>query len=269
MKHPNLFMLFLLPVLSAFILVNILRARKGREYFIRRIPGIDAIEEAVGRATEMGKPMLFSIGLGGIDIITLMAFEIIRFVSRLAARFRNRVIVPVVDPVAISVLEEVMRQAYSEEGHPDAFHPEDIRFLSGSQFAYAAGVVGIMHREKVASNFFFGSFAAESLILSETGQHVGAIQIAGTPSTLQIPFFIATCDYVIIGEEYYATSAYLSREPTLVGSLVGQDWGKLVLLVLVLAGTVMASIWGMENPFFQALEFSKDWWVQLHPSSGG
>jgi hypothetical protein len=192
-----------------------------------------------------------------------MAFEIIRYVSTLAARFRNRVIVPVVDPMAISVLEEVMRQAYTEAGHPDAFHPEDIRFLSGRQFAYAAGVVGIMHREQVASNFFFGTFYAESLILSETGQHVGAIQIAGTPSTLQIPFFIATCDYVIIGEEYYATTAYLSREATLVGSLVGQDWGKLALFVIVALGMILATVWSLENPFTQLVSSTKDWWTQL------
>jgi len=235
-KHANLFMGILLPILSVLIVGNIWAARRGKELFIRKIPGVDAINEAVGRAAEMGRPVLFSVGLGGIDIVTLLAFEVIGYVTRQAAQFRNRVIVPVVDPMAIPVLEEIMRHAYTSEGRPEAFDPNDIRFLSPSQFAYAAGVVGIMHREQVATNFFFGTFYAESLILAETGQHVGAVQIAGTPSALQIPFFIATCDYTIIGEEYYATTAYLTREPTLLGSLVGQDWGKLILLLLILLG---------------------------------
>ncbi|OIP04698.1 MAG: hypothetical protein AUJ96_12085 [Armatimonadetes bacterium CG2_30_66_41] len=242
MKHADPFMAVLLPLLSGLILVNILRARRGSDLFIRKIPGIDAIGEAVGRATEMGRPILFSIGLGGIDIVTLLAFEVVAHVTRLAARYRNRVIVPVVDPVAIPVLEEIEREAFASEHRPEGFNADDIRFLSDSQFAYAAGVVGIMHREQVATNFFFGIFAAESLILAETGQHVGAVQVAGTPSALQVPFFIVTCDYTVIGEEYYATTAYISREPVLLGSLVGQDWGKLVLLVLAVVGTLLTTL---------------------------
>ena len=71
---------------------------------------------------------------------------------------------------------------------------------------------------------------------------VGAIQVAGTPFTTQIPFFLAACDYTIIGDEYYAASAYLSREPTLLGSLVGQDYGKLMLIGLIVVGAIGATV---------------------------
>jgi hypothetical protein len=95
-----------------------------------------------------------------------------------------------------------------------------------------------MERERVASSFFFGNFAAESLILAEIGQRLGAIQIAGTPSTLQIPFFITACDFTVIGEEYYAVTAYLTREPILVGSVWGQDICRIALAVFILTATV-------------------------------
>ena len=102
--------------------------------------------------------------------------------------------------------------------------------MTGQQFAFASGVAGvIIIREKVAASFLFGAFFAESLIFAEVGQQVGAVQVAGTTETNQIPFFIAACDYVIIGDEFYAASAYLSREPTLLGSIVGQDYCKLLL----------------------------------------
>jgi len=68
--------------------------------------------------------------------------------------------------------------------------------------------------------------------------------VAGCPDPVQIPFFIATCDYVVIGDEYYAASAYLTREPTLTGSLVGQDISKAVLVGLVIVGTVLATWFG-------------------------
>jgi hypothetical protein len=143
--------------------------------------------------------------------------------------------------VLYSIAEETAHDAFEAQGVPEAFDRDDIRFLSGDQFAYASGVVGILNREKVAGAFYFGDFFAESLILTENGQQVGAIQVAGTPQVMQIPFFIASCDYTIIGDEFYAASAYLSREPTLLGSLVGQDYGKALILALVIFGIVAIS----------------------------
>jgi hypothetical protein len=242
MEHAQLIHLLVIGVVSALILYGILSSLRGKELFIRRLAGIDAIEEAVGRATEMGRPILFSVGLGGVEIETFQALAIASYVARLAARYRNRVIIPVIDTVIYTIAEEALREAYAEAGHPEAFRPEDVRFLSGSQFAYASGVIGIMNRERVAANFFFGPFAAESLILAETGQSIGAIQIAGTASILQVPFFIAACDYTIIGEEFYAASAYLSRDPIHLGSVVGQDYSKIALAAFTLAGMIVATL---------------------------
>lgn len=105
-----------------------------------------------------------------------------------------------------------------------------------------------MSREQVATNFLFGGFYAESLILTENGRVLGALQVAGCPDPTQIPFFIATCDYVVIGDEYYAASAYLTREPTLTGSLIGQDIAKAILIALVVVGVVVASaVGGADN----------------------
>lgn len=239
-----------------FILFKIFSARRGRQLFIRRIPGLSVLDEAVGRATEMGKPMLFAPGISGLDIIGLQAVSILSHVIRHAGKYGTRVVVPLADAVLYTVAEEVAKDAYAAEGVPEQFNSEDIRFLSDRQFAWASGVVGILHREKVATAFYFGYFAAESLILAENGQMVGAIQIAGTPSITQIPFFLATCDYTIIGDEYYAASAYLSREPTLLGSLVGQDWGKLLIIGIVALGAVVVTIEAMMpgNPIIGLLK---------------
>lgn len=247
MEFANGFAACWLALLAAIILYFISSTSRGRTPFIRRVPGVDAIDEVVGRSVELGKPVLFSIGLGGIDITTLQAITVIGHVAKLAARFRNRIIVPVVDPMVIPVIEEVEREAYAGEGNAEAFDPEDIRFLSGEQFAYAAGVVGIMHREQVGATFFFGSFAAESLVLAENGQAVGAVQIASTPDSNQIPFFLATCDYVIIGEEYYAVTALMSDDPVLKGSLIGQDYVKIALLAAIIAGFVLTSLRGPDH----------------------
>jgi hypothetical protein len=225
-------------ILGLIILAKILHARRGGPVFIRRIPGLTAIDETVGRATEMARPITFSLGLGGLDIVTLQALAIALHVIQMAIRFGTRVILTMADPTIYAVADEAVNEAYTAAGRPESFNRDDVRFLSDRQFAYASAMVGTIAREQAASNYMFGTFYAESLILAEAGNQVGAIQVAGTPSTTQIPFFVASCDYTIIGDEYYAATAYLTREPVLSGSLVGQDRAKMLLLAVILLAIV-------------------------------
>ena len=225
---------------SAAIVWNIYNARSGKEVFVRRIPGLEAVDEAIGRATEMGRSILYVLGLGGVSsVATVASMTILAQVARRTADYETLLRVPCNDPIVMNVVREMVKTAYLEEGHPDAYNEENIFFLTEDQFAYAAGVDGIMVREKPATVFLQGSFAAESLILAETGNSIGAIQIAGTDSEHQLPFFIAACDYTLIGEELYAASAYLSKEPMLLGSLRGQDWGKVLIFGAIVLGVIL------------------------------
>lgn len=239
--HATYTMLILSALFCAPIVYFIMVARKGKEIYIRPIAGLAAIDEAVGRATEMGRPVLYVSGLVGLNIIGLCAVAILSQVAKLCARYDLRIIVPMNSYILYPIAEEAVREAYADEGKLDLFNSEDVVYVPG-QFPYAAACVGIMHREKVAANFFFGYFAAESLILAEAGSQVGAIQVAGTVSTMQLPFFITACDYTIIGEEYYAATAYLTKEPTMLGSLVGQDIGKMTVTVLIILGTICTAL---------------------------
>ena len=226
-------------LLSGLLIYFIYSARQGKELFIRRIAGLDAVEEALGRATEMGKPILYVSGLSPInDVATIASVNILGQVARKAAVYEIRLIVPCYDPIVMAVEREVVKEAYLDVGRPDAYNSNDVFFVTQSQFAYAAAVNGIMMREKPATNFYMGKFFAESLILAETGASTGAIQIAGTDAVVQIPFFITACDYCIMGEELYAASAYMSREPLLLGGLKGQDWAKYIVGALILIGVV-------------------------------
>jgi hypothetical protein len=248
MDHSDPINSILTLIICVAILVMIMRARGGKQPYIRRIPGLDAMDEAVGRATEMGRPMLLISGIGGgIDVVTLQALAILANVARSAARFGNRILAPVFKAEMIPVTEEALREAYNAEGKLENFRPEDISYLTDRQFAFAAGVAGIIQREKVAATFLFGYFFAESLIMAENANQVGAIQVAGTVQTTQIPFLVAACDYVIIGDEFYAATAFLTREPTLVGSLVGQDIGKALIMLACIIGVIVASIQGPSN----------------------
>ena len=214
-------------------------AVRGGEFYLRPIAGIEAIDEAIGRATEMGKPILYVPGLSYIeDVATIASLTILGRVARRVAEYQTSLIVPNRDPIVYTVAEEAVKQAYLEAGRPDSYDPNSVFFLTQSQFAFVAGVNGIMMRQKPATNFFLGMFWAESLILAETGSLSGAIQIAGTDAVTQLPFFITTCDYTLIGEELYAASAYLSREPMQMGSVKSLDACKVIIMTLIVLGVL-------------------------------
>jgi len=105
-----------------------------------------------------------------------------------------------------------------------------------------------MVREKPAACLYMGKFYAESLILAETGNSIGAIQIAGTASRAQIPFFETACDYTLIGEEFFAASAYLSQKPELIGGVRGQDMVKVGIITIIILVTLFRFLyekWGI------------------------
>ncbi|MGZ8422791.1 MAG: DUF6754 domain-containing protein, partial [Nitrospira sp.] len=216
---------------------------KRKEIFLRRIPGLDAVDEAIGRATELGKPVLYMTGAHDMnDPATIAAAIILGRVAKKAASYETELLVPHREPITMAVCQEITKQAYLEAGKPDLFKDDANFFITSDQFSYTAAVDGIMLRRKPAANFFMSSYFAESLLLTETGASTGAIQIAGTDSDHQLPFFVTTCDYTLIGEELYAASAYLSKEPIQVGTLRGQDLGKAFILGVIGIGTVLATL---------------------------
>ena len=230
------------------------KAQRGEKMYLRPIAGIEAIDEAIGRATEMGKPILYVPGLSNIaDVATIASLTILGRVAKKVAEYQTPLLVPNRDPIVYTVAEECVKQAYLEAGRPDAYDQDSVFFLTQSQFAFVAGVNGIMMRERPATNFYLGMFWAESLILAETGSLSGAIQIAGTDAITQLPFFITTCDYTLIGEELYAASAYLGHEPKQIGAVKGQDACKVLIIIILLLGLVLSTIsaiTGNENFMF-------------------
>ncbi|MFO7897390.1 MAG: DUF6754 domain-containing protein [Candidatus Cloacimonadales bacterium] len=230
-------------IISLSIVWFIFSARSGKELYIRKIAGLESMDESVGRATEMGKPILFVPGTLDLDNMqTIAGLTILGKLAERAARYDTEIIVPVCRSMVLSTAREIVKESYLKAGRPDAFKPDSVFYLTDDQFGFVAGVDGIIVREKPAANFFMGAFYAESLILAETGFASGAIQTAGTAMPSQLPFFVTACDYTLIGEELFAASAYLSKDPQQLGSLKGQDIGKAVFLIVLITGIIFEII---------------------------
>jgi len=231
-KLVNLILVIAFVMVAGYFIIS---AQRGKEMYIRPIAGIAAVEEAVGRATEMGRPALFCTGLGGVGgPATLASLAILSKIAEKTAEYQTELIMPNCDIFVLQIGMETIKEAYLRAGRPEAFSPDMAFFVSDRQFAFAAGVSGIMARRRPAAVFLLGSFYAEALLLAEAGANVGAIQIGGTDQDAQLPFFVTACDYTLIGEELYAAGAYLSHDPKLLGTLKGQDGFKAVVMALII-----------------------------------
>jgi hypothetical protein len=214
---------------------------------IRSIPAMEAIPEAVGRASEMGKPMFANVG-GGVGgrarpervASTLAGYVILGYTAEQCASMGTQLIVSVNQPTAMPVAYETLKTAYLVGGEAD--REPDIRFLGGSQFSHAAGAMGIMKREQAASVLLMGTYGAEALILSEAANLAGAMVIAGTEITYQVAVFVATTDYSVFGEEMFAASASITGDKEELANIRSRDISKYILISIILLGSILAAV---------------------------
>ncbi|MGI6628926.1 MAG: DUF6754 domain-containing protein [Bacillota bacterium] len=229
-------------LLSAVLYQCYNKVKSGTRPYFRQLPGLEGLEEAIGRAAEMGRPVHFTPGSDGFSSgtagQTLAAAICLSHVAGLCAKYDVRLLVSNRRSEVQPLTEEIVKQAYLSAGKIDSFRATDIRFFSDDQFAYASSVIGMLSGEKTASNIMLGGYYAESLMFAEAGATYGNIQIAGTASVAQIPFFVTTCDYVLIGEELYAAAAILSEDPAQVSTLMMQDLVRVVIVGVLIIGAI-------------------------------
>lgn len=213
-------------------------ARKGKVRTLRTIAGLQGIKEGVLRAVEMRRPVSMIV-VGGTGNEGLAGLAVASYVAKLCAEYEAQLIVPVRESSTLPLFESVVQRGYEEAGKPELYMPgKQVRWLSDDQFGYAAGVLGILEREKVAAQILIGYFLAEALMLVEAGMRCGALQVAGTAQVTNIPFFFISSDYCLITEEIFAAGAYLSGDPQQMGSIAGQDIVRMVVLAIMVIGVI-------------------------------
>ena len=232
--NSAMFVLSLIVIMIILYEVRLAR-NSSAPIFLRSIPGLKAVEEAVGRSTEMGRPILYVPGIMDMnEVETVAGVVVLGHVANMTAQYETELDVPVARAIVMQSARQVTKEAYLTQGRPEMYNEDMVHYITDDQFAYAAAVNGIMQRDEPAACLYMGKFFAESLLFAETGNSIGAIQIAGTGSQTQIPFFVTACDYTLMGEEFFAASAYLSKEPELIAGITALDIIKVILIGFIL-----------------------------------
>jgi hypothetical protein len=240
----RIFGLICLLAIMGAVTFYIRRAKEGHVAEVRRLAGIDAITEAIGRAVEMGRPVFCSHGISDMRDATygpqtIAGLSVLSYVAKQCVDLGSRLIVPCRNQEVWPVATDIVETAYKMAGKPEEFNIDDVVYLSSDQFGYSSNYLGMMMREKPGANIMVGAYWAESLQLAETGNRVGAMQVSGTANTHQLAFFVITTDYCLIGEEIFAAGAYVTEDPVFISSIAGQDFGRIIAVALMILGTIL------------------------------
>ena len=209
-------------VLLVIVLVAIYelsRFASKRKLKTRGIPGLERVDEWIKEAAKLGRSVFFTPGTGSIaSPDTLAALALLEYVAEHCVEHDARLLVGTADVNVQQVAEDIVKTAYTKAGKGKEFMADTVRYLSARQFAFAAGVMGILRREKPAVNFFVGDFSAEALEIAEAGRTEAIAQFGGTSNVDQLPFFMATCDQTLIGEELFTAQGYFYTDPEAIST---------------------------------------------------
>lgn len=230
-------------------LTLLLLAKRGKRWSLRKMPGVEAIDEAIGRAAEMAKPVFWSPGdesdlKSAYAPQVIASLSVLSHVAKLCARYKAKLICSVggsgsAASEVFPLVQETVHDAFLSEGRLEDFKPENIRYMV-DRIPWALANMGWMYREGIASGIWIGAWAGTWIPVGATAARLGAIQIGGT-ARVSVHIATMTCifDYVLIGEEIFAAGAQVSGDPIKISTVVAQDIGRCIAVALMLIGSIL------------------------------
>lgn len=234
------FELITMVVMLGFMYLSIWRAKNQRLPEMKHMPALDALEEGVGRAAEMGKPVWFGTGMYGLagqyTVMNICGLNILSKVSELCGKYGVYLQYMSNEPNILPMARDLIEQGYSTGGRPEMYDDEMGMFTGGGQMNLIRVSYAYVQREKPAAVFMFGALLSECGSTLGFASKVGSMIFAGTPRLYYQAHLVLLCDYQLLGEELYSAGAILSGDPFQLGILEGQDWTKfLTFFVMFLA----------------------------------
>ena len=238
-------LLFLL-IFVGILYFAAVRIRAGGVPALRRIPAFEALKGFTGRAVESGRNVHLSLGLGSMADQTtadsLAGLYVLNYLAEQAAATRVPPIVTMADPTVMLFAQNALRSAHVNDPNAAEEAYRHIRWIAPQPAAYAAGVMNILTMDEVEANVMVGSFGDEYLLMGETAAWHKIAHVGGTSNPNTLPFIYVSADEILLGEEIYASGAYLQKSPVHLGSLIAQDTMRWIIAVLILGGVLIASI---------------------------
>jgi hypothetical protein len=234
--------------ISGFLLFVISLWKRKSPAKLREIPALTQLYRALGLSIEDGTRLHISLGYGGLldarGGSALAGLAILRHIAERTSVSDMPAVASAGDPALGLLTQDTLQAGYQAAGAEELYVPTTGRVTGLSPFGYAAGAMNISQNENVSTNIMIGHFGPEAALLTEASDRENVPVIGASDNLVGQAVLFANTQDALIGEELFATGAYLGAGPTHVASLTVQDilrW----LIIVVLLGGAFAKFFGM------------------------
>ncbi len=226
---------------AGLIIVFTFTSRKLQKSYLREIPAFMKLRNAVGLVVEAGTRLHLSLGRGEIigpeSSVGLVGLSALARIGHTTANSdRSPVATSGTGPLGIlsqDTFGSISRSIGAE------FDPLNGRVSGLTPFSYAAGVLSVINDENVGVNILIGNFGSEVALITEAGERANSLTVAGTDNITAQAILYASAQEPLIGEETYASGAYLGAGSSHIASLRAQDLLRWVLISIILIGAIL------------------------------
>jgi hypothetical protein len=230
-------------VIAALLLLVFTFARRRSPAVLRRIEAFERLNHAIGLAVENGTRLHISLGRG--NLFTARggsAFAGLAMLRRLAERTSVSDRPPIVTSgdASLSILsQDTLQAGYKAAGAEEQYRASTGRLTGLTPFSYAAGTIPVTRDENVSANVLLGSFGAEAALLAEAADRENTHLIAASDNLSAQSVLYAAAQDPLIGEELFASGAYVGAGSSHEASLQAQDVLRWLIIVAILIGAFL------------------------------
>lgn len=225
--------------------VFVRRLERGEGFKLRPLPGFDVLKTQIGRAIESGRQMHITLGQANLNgpagPTSLAALNMMGHLADEGCANDAPPLVTTGEGTVMLAAQEKLYHSFDRTNRPEGYRARQVHFVASESdpFAYAAGVSGLIHQDKVTGNVMVGRFGPELMLMAEAAQRQDVTQVIGTDDPTAMALATAVTENTLIGEELFAAAAYMDNTPEQVASLRIQDIVRLLVMVAILVWAVI------------------------------
>jgi len=241
MNLESLLGLALVAAAMVLILGYVAAVRKWEPRALRAIQTFQSLQRAIGLAVEAGNRLHLSLGRGnflssqaGVGFAGLSTLDLIARSTSIS----DKPPISSAGEAALSILaQDTQRGAAHDLG--GEFDPARAQLTGVTPFSYAAGAAALLGEDEVGASLLVGSLGSEVALIIEAGERAGSPALGGTDNLSGQAVLYASAHNPLIGEETFASGAYLGAGRLHHASLFAQDVLRWAVILAILAGAIL------------------------------
>lgn len=231
--------LFIL-LLVIFLLIVVTFFSRKSVISLREIPAFTRLIRTLGLSVEDGKRLHISLGHGSLlDERGGSAFAglaTLRIMSEKSSVSDMPSVASAGDATLGLLTQDTMQAGYQAAGVEELYEPTTSRVTGFTPFSYVAGAMHIASNENVSTNIMLGHFGPEASLLADASDREHVTLIGASDNLAGQSVLFASTQDSLIGEELFATGAYLGAGSAHTASLTVQDILRWLIIVSLLVG---------------------------------